>query len=68
MKKLDTIKHEIAKSTIGLYLLNGYKKSELMTDKMAADIECEVSRYVDDMNGDRRQELEDWIRLYILEM
>lgn len=62
MKKLFTIKKELAKSLIDLEILkNGYV-SVLDTQL----IEKQVSEIVDDMNMDNRYKLDLWIKEYIL--
>lgn len=68
MKRMDTILHDIAKSTISLYMLNGYTKAELMGDRIQQDITNEVTRYADERHDDKWRELNRWIEMYILDM
>jgi hypothetical protein len=53
--KLSTATKNFAKAVIKLYVAKHW-------DMDAGSIECEVSRFIDDMNSDRRTLLEEYIQ------
>ena len=68
MKKMRTVLHDLAKTTVDLYMLGGYTKADLMTDKAQNDITNEVTRYAGERNMDTWEELRNWVELYILDI